>query len=30
VRIPPENLIVAFTLGWIACATFFLLLLVMA
>ena len=27
-RIPPENLIVAFALGWVACALFMLLMLV--
>jgi hypothetical protein len=30
VRIPPENLMVAFALGWVACALFFFLLLVTA
>ena len=28
VRVPPENLIVAFALGWVACAVFMFVLLV--
>jgi hypothetical protein len=27
VKIPPENMIIAFALGWVACAAFFFVLI---